>query len=191
MITLSANSRGSNEPSLDSQRVQAVFQEHVQDLKRFLLGVLKDEATAADALQSTFVKLMEKGHSVQQLDSLKSWLFRVAFNEAMLILRREGVSRKHAERVAWRIETGETARQRINQSMGQLIREEEIEMVRTALDELSDVQRTVVEKRIYEGLKFREIAEQLEVPLGTVLARMQSSLKKLKSLLANRSEWEE
>lgn len=176
---------------MDSQRVQAVYQEHVQDLKRFLLGVLKDETTAADALQSTFIKLMEKGHSVQQLDSLKSWLFRVAFNEAMLILRRDGVSRKHAERVAWQLETGETASQRLNQSMGQLIREEEVEMVRAALDELSEVQRTVVEKRIYEGLKFREIAEQLQVPLGTVLARMQSSLKKLKTVLANRSEWEE
>jgi RNA polymerase sigma factor (sigma-70 family) len=180
---------------MDSQRVQAVYQEHVRDLQRFLLGVLKDEATAADALQSTFIKLMEKGHSVQQLDSLKSWLFRVAFNEAMLVRRREGVSRKHAERVAWRLrtgsETGETAGQRLNQSMGQMIREEEIEMVRTALDELSEVQRAVVEKRIYEGLKFREIAEQLNVPLGTVLARMQSSLKRLKSVLAARSEWEE
>ena len=102
---------------MDSQRVQAVYQKHVGDLQRFLLGVLKDEATAADALQSTFIKLMEKGHSVQQLDSLKSWLFQVAFNEAMLIRRREEISRKHAERVAWRLnigsETGETASQRL------------------------------------------------------------------------------
>ena len=171
--------------------MQAFYQEHVQDLQRFLLGVLKDEATAADALQSTFIKLMEKGHSVQNLDSLKSWLFRVAYNEAMLVRRKEGVSRKHAERVAWRLrietDTGGTASQR----MRQLIREEEIEMVRTALDELSDVQRMVVEKRIYEGLKFREIAEQLDVPLGTVLARMQLSFFFFFSVLSARREWED
>ena len=79
----------------------------------------------------------------------------------------------------------------MEEAVGRLIREEEIEMVRTALNELSDVQRAVVEKRIYEGLKFREIAQQLNVPLGTVLARMQSSLKKLKSVLADGRESEE
>ena len=134
---------------------------------------------------------MEKGHSVQKVDSLKSWLFRVAYNEAMLVKRKEGVSRKHIERVAWRLRIETDAGGTASQRVGQLIREEEIEMVRAALNELTDVQRTVVEKRIYEGLKFREIAEQLNVPLGTVLARMQSSLKKLKSVLAAHEEWED
>ena len=188
---MTSNSPGSHEPSLDPQQIHAVYQEHFQDLQRFLLGVLKDEAAAADALQSTFIKLMEKGHSVQNIDSLKSWLFRVAYNEAMLVRRKEGVSRKHVEKVAWRLKIESDIRGTASQKIGQLIREEEIEMVRVALDELTDVQRAVVEKRIYEGLKFREIAEQLKVPLGTVLARMQSSLKKLKSVLAAREEWED
>ena len=79
----------------------------------------------------------------------------------------------------------------LGQSVERAIRQEDIELVRKALDELSDVQRQVVEKRIYEGLKFREIAQELDVPLGTVLARMQSSLKKLKPILMARSEWQD
>ncbi len=183
---MTVNPSGPHQPSLDSERVQAAYQKYADDLRRFLLGVLRNETAAADALQSTFIKLMEKGHSVRQLDSLKSWLFQVAFNEAMLIRRREGISRKHAERVAWRLKMRADADEvnpQIGQALSQIIRDEDVAMVRSALAELTEAQRVVVKKRIYEELKFREIAEQLDVPLGTVLARMQSGLKKLKSVL--------
>jgi len=60
------------------------------------------------------------------------------------------------------------------------LKNEQAEQVRAAIESLSADQQTVVRKRIYEGLKFREIAEELDVPLGTILARMQAALKKLK-----------
>ncbi len=191
---MTADSPIPNEPSIDHEKVKEVYQEHAAALERFLLGVLKDEAAAADALQSTFIKLIEKGHSVQQEGAFKSWLFRVAFNEAMLIRRRDAINRKHAEKVAWRQELHLGDRDtlsQLGQSVERAMRQEDIELVRNALDELSEVQRQVVEKRIYQGLKFREIADELDVPLGTVLARMQSSLKKLKLILQARSEWED
>jgi RNA polymerase sigma-70 factor (ECF subfamily) len=178
---------------LDSEKVRLVYEEYAEGLQRFLLGVLKDESAAADALQSTFIKLIEKGHSVQQKDSIKSWLFRVAFNEAMLIRRREAISRKHAEGVAWKLQlrlgTADADNRKLSHSVEHAIRQEDIALVRKALDQLSEPQREVVRKRIYEGLKFREIAEELDIPLGTVLARMQSSLKKLKPILAHKTEW--
>ena len=186
---LTADSSNPIEPFMDSEKVQSVYQDLAVGLKRFLLGVLNDESAATDALQATFIKLMEKGHLVQQEDSIKSWLFRVAFNEAMLMRRRETMMRRHAERVAWKIQVRLSGVDGVGQSVEHVIRQEEMEMVRAALNELSPVQREVVEKRIYEGLKFREIAEQLNVPLGTVLARMQSSLKKLKPILAARTDW--
>ena len=186
---LTADSSNPIEPFMDSEKVQSVYQDHAVGLKRFLLGVLNDESAATDALQATFIKLMEKGHLVQQEDSIKSWLFRVAFNEAMLMRRRETMMRRHAERVAWKIQVRLSGVDGVGQSVEHVIRQEEMEMVRAALNELSPVQREVVEKRIYEGLKFREIAEQLNVPLGTVLARMQSSLNKLKPILAARTDW--
>ncbi len=178
---------------MDIEKVQMVYQEYAEDLQRFLLGVLRDESAAADALQSTFIKLIEKGHSVQQEDSIKAWLFRVAFNEAMLIRRREAISRKHAEGVAWKLQlrlgSSDAGSRQLSQSVEHAVRQEDIELVRMALNELSGPQREVVKKRIYEGLKFREIAEELDVPLGTVLARMQSSLKKLKPILAHKIDW--
>ncbi len=174
-------------PRLDTERVQAIYSEHCLALERFLIGVLRDEAAAADALQTTFTRLIEKGHLVQQQDSMKSWLFRVAFNEAMLIRRKETTSKKHAENVAWKFQgqlgADRGADHRLSQSVHHAIQQEDIKQVRAALDQLPLPQREVVKKRIYEGLKFREIADDLNVPLGTVLARMQAGLKKLKPLL--------
>ena len=177
---------------MDQDKIRSVYEEHRLALERFLIGVLRDEAAAADALQTTFTRLLEKGHMVQQLDSLKSWLFRVAFNEAMLIRRKESISKKHAENVAWKIQVQSGADkgtdQRLSQSVHYAIQQEDIKRVREALTRLPESQREVVEKRIYDGLKFREIADELDVPLGTVLARMQAGLKKLKPILKSIDE---
>jgi len=171
----------------DQARAKLIYEEHAVGLSRFLLGLLRNEAAAADALQTTFIRLLEKGHMVQQQDSIKSWLFRVAYNEAMLIRRRESIGRKHAEGVAWKVQMQGSADHgtddRLSQSVHFAIRQEDIKQVREALLRLPDNQRIVVEKRIYDGLKFREIADELNVPLGTVLARMQAALKKLKPIL--------
>jgi RNA polymerase sigma-70 factor (ECF subfamily) len=177
-----------DDPIFDRARIELVYQEYAVSLKRFLLGVLKDDAATGDALQATFIKLMEKGHLIEQESSIKSWLFRVAFNEAMLVKRRNATKRKHAESVAihWQSRRGDAGDGPLGPAIEQITRQEDIELVRAALDELSDVQRQVLKCRIYEDKKFREIADELDVPLGTVLARMQSALKKLKPILAAR-----
>ena len=184
---VTSDSSKPNPQLFDTAKAELVYQEHSVGLSRFLLGLLRNEAAAADALQTTFIRLLEKGHTVQQQDSLKSWLFRVAYNEAMLIRRKASISRKHAEKVAWKVQSlGSADRgtdERLSQSVHFAIQQEDIKQVREALTRLPEAQRIVVEMRIYEGLKFREIADQLDEPLGTVLARMQAGLKKLKPIL--------
>ena len=181
------NSNTSNPTPLSPEKVQAIYDEHCEALQRFLVGVLRDSSTAADALQSCFMKLMEKGHLVQQQESIRSWLFRVAFNEAMLIKRRVSTNRKHAPSIAWKAQLSAGAEKgtdsKLSQSVHFAIQQEDIARVREALQQIPEPQRRVVELRIYEGLKFREIAEQLDEPLGTVLARMQAGLRKLKPIL--------
>lgn len=173
---------------LDPKRIKALYDQFSEGLQRFLLGVLKEPAAAEDALQNTFLRLAERGHQVQNQDSIKSWLYQVAFNEAMLVRRKQATGQRHQEKVAWHYQTRLPADQAdsSNQVVQDLLRREQIEQIRQALEKLSPAQRIVVEKRIYEGKKFREIAEDLKIPLATVLARMQTSLKKLKPVLTNR-----
>jgi RNA polymerase sigma-70 factor (ECF subfamily) len=157
--------------------IEAAYQQHADALRWFLCGVLRNDALVADALQATFLKLMQQGDKLRDIASLKSWLFQVAFNEAMLVKRKNKVVRDHSQQVAWRTEAirkGENSPEEV------ALLDEQVDQVRVAIESLSADHQMVVRKRIYEGLKFREIAEELDVPLGTILARMQSALKKLK-----------
>lgn len=157
--------------------IEAAYQQHSESLRWFLCGVLRNDAMVADALQATFLKLMQQSEKLRDASAVKSWLFQVAFNEAMLVKRKSKVARDHSQKVAWRVEAiraGEGSPEE------PALKSEQAERVREAIESLSADQQAVVRKRIYEGLKFREIAEELDVPLGTVLARMQAALKKLK-----------
>ena len=171
---------------LDRDVVQAVFDLHAQRMKSFLLGVLKDDAEANDAIQATFVQLMEKGHTIKSGDLMgsaaKSWLYRVAFNQAMLVKRKRKVAVRHQEKVAWLLDSRLKQGQSLEPSEA-TIRDEQFERVRRALEQLPEEQKLIVRTRIHEGLKFREIAEQFDIPLGTVLSRMQAGLKRLRLIL--------
>lgn len=163
---------GPDEGRLDPAVVAGLYEEYGSELRAFLTGVLRDSGLAGDALQSTFVKAVERGHSAQA-DSLKGWLFRVAYHEAMAIRRRQKLQKKSQQRLAWNFEQSNPSPEET------VVRREQIECVRAAMDELPPEQRQVVHMRIYDEKTFAVIAEELELPLGTVLTRMRLALRKL------------
>lgn len=158
---------------IDPAVVAALFLEQEGALRRFLVGVLRDRQMANDALQNTFAKMIERGHEVQE-ESRKAWLFRVAFNEAMLLRRRGSTGDRVLRQAVW------TRRQEETRSDERLIQLEEVEKVRDALDQLPSDQQRIVRMRIYEEKTFAVIAEELGIPLGTALARMRAALGKLR-----------
>jgi len=159
---------------LDPSLVAALYVEHGEELRRFLLGILRDAQLAADVLQATFAKMVQRGHETRQ-ETRKAWLFRVAYHEAMAIRRREGVGDKVLRRVAWH--TNGTA----GPADEPVIRFEAVTAVREALDALPPDQRQVVRMRIYDEKTFATIAKELKIPLGTALGRMRSALIKLRA----------
>src|SRR5580658_5361744 len=86
-----------DEPTrIDPAIVAGLFVEHADELRRFLQGVLRNHDQASDVLQVTFAKAIELGHTARE-ETLKGWLFRVAFHEAAL-LRRRGQVHEHSLR---------------------------------------------------------------------------------------------
>jgi len=156
--------------------VASLYLEHGDELRRFLLGLLRDSQLAADVLQATFAKMIERGHETRE-ESRKAWLFRVAYHEAMAVRRRAGVSDRVYRQVAW--QTADSAAAADEPA----IRFESVEAVKAALDELPPEQRQMVQMRIYEEKTFAVIAAELQIPLGTALGRMRAALQKLRSRL--------
>lgn len=161
---------------IDPGVVAALFLEHAEELRRFLIGILRDHNTAADVLQLTFTKAIERGHTARE-ETLKGWLFRVAYNEAIVVKRRQAVQSRAVQALGTAGEKPSAAPE------SRLVRWEDVERVRRALDGLPPEQAQVVRMRMYDEKKFVEIAGELQLPLGTVLTRMQAALKKLKKAL--------
>jgi len=158
--------------------VAALYLEHADELRRFLTGVLHDADLAGDVLQAAFARLIELGHTVREGASRKSWLFSVAYHEALAIRRRAATEQKVVGRLAaGRDEAG------AERADARMVRWETVERVRAALNRLPPEQCEVVRRRIVEEQKFAEIAAQLKLPLGTVLSRMQLALAKLRKSL--------
>lgn len=164
---------------LDPAVVKALFEEHSDELLRFLIGVVRDHQLASDALQAAFTKMIERGHETKE-ESRKAWLFRVAYNEALVVRRRQKTGKNVLERVAWSAD-----RYHIDNS---LIRDEDAEQVRLAIDQLPTEQQQIVRMRIYEEKTFAVIADELKIPLGTALGRMRAALAKLRDKLGHMPE---
>ena len=167
-------SQASADVRLDPLTVSTLYAQHSDELRRFLVGVLGDHHLAADVLQLTFTKAIEVGHTARA-ESLKAWLFSVAYNEAMAIRRRQGVHERAARSVSCNFKPSETAE-------ASLTRIETVQLVQAALEQLPPEQRTVVQLRIYDQMKFVQIADELKLPLGTVLSRMHTALRKLRKV---------
>jgi len=154
-----------------------LFREQRLPLQQFLLGMLRNRAEADDALQQVFLKLVENWATLR-LDTAKSWLFTVAYHEAMAARRRrfrqESALAELWSRPVWQSQASppDAAERR-----------EEIEIVRSSLDALPAAQREVVERRMFRNQTFQTIANELGCPLGTVLTRMRLALKALGGLL--------
>lgn len=161
---------------IDQAVVQTLYVQHGEELLRFLVGVLRDQSLARDVLQTSLAKLIQRGHEARP-ESRKSWLFRVAFHEAMLAKRRKATDDRAMRKV------GEsTAPPQVTAEDG-LVRKEVVEAVRDAMERLPIEQQRVVRLRVYEGLTFAEIARELKIPLGTALSRMQAALTRLRTRL--------
>lgn len=145
----------------------------------FAYRMLGDREHAEELLQEVFLRAWRRGSRFSDTrGSLISWLLSITHNMAIDELRKQQRRPRKAESaepktllaalpdVAEPVET-------------QAILADRQRMVRSALAELPDAQRQVLEMGYFNGLTQREIAEQMDVPLGTIKTRMRLGLRKL------------
>ena len=176
-----AESPHHDDDSQESPRVRQwreVFEATESGLRAFLRGRLAQPVDVDDCLQAVFVKLIQQASkpddNVAPL-ARRAWLFRVAANEAAALWRRKASTEKMMSR------HGSSEDDIQVDAAEKVILTESTIRLRLAVNALPEPMRDVVRLRIEEDLTFQQIADRLQIPLGTALTRMRRALERLKS----------
>jgi RNA polymerase sigma-70 factor (ECF subfamily) len=149
---------------------------------RVAYRLLANEADALDAVQDGFVKVVRHIGRFRGRSSLKTWVLRVVSNAALDLGRQR---RRRAVRLATAAVGRPTAYDPNDRPDG-LDREDLRDLVAAALAELPEAQRQTFVLHVEAGLSYKDVAEALNVPIGTVMSRLFFARKKLQALLADR-----
>jgi RNA polymerase sigma-70 factor (ECF subfamily) len=135
-----------------------------------------DATLAEDIAQEAFVRVWNKLPTFRPEGSFKGWLCRIAANLTIDALRRRKPTVDIAETSLPALADGPEA---------SVLREERAAAVREAITSLPLHSRTALVLREYEGLSYKEIADVLDIPLGTVKSRLSDARLRLQSQLAS------
>ncbi|HYF70585.1 MAG TPA: RNA polymerase sigma factor [Ohtaekwangia sp.] len=151
-----------------------------------------DHDLAMEVTQRTFISMCKNLAGLQDNARFKSWLYKIAVNYCREEARKKKGNRSLSFDVVWNREAEDSPRwesssQRYDNPESQFQQAELSDILQQALLELSDEQREVVIMKEFEGLKFREIAEALNVSENTVKSRMYYGLDGLKKILQKKN----
>ncbi|MEN1679107.1 MAG: RNA polymerase sigma factor [Planctomycetota bacterium] len=168
-----------------SGHLATLIKRYERELYNYLRRFLGDAVLAEDAFQAAFLQVHLKGSMFDQKRKFRPWLYTIATNQAIDIQRR---NRRHQLVSLDRPNTAD------HQEVGALVdllksREtnpserfdsgERTEWVRQAVAALPEQLRSAVSLVYFRGLKYREAAVELSVPVGTVKSRLHSAIGRL------------
>ena len=156
-----------------------------RELYSYLKRYLGDAEMAEDIFQTAFLHVHLKCELFEEGRRFRPWLYTIATNAAIDARRR---NKRH------RIVSLDTPREQENEEVGRLVnllesgelgptgsaeRAEASRLVRQTLEQLPESMHTVIQLVYYQGMKYREAAEVLDVPVGTVKSRLHAAIAKL------------
>ena len=162
----------------DEAALREIFRANSPAVYGLAMRVLGDETLSEDVTQDVFVRLWtEPGRFDPNRGPLRAYLLAMAHSRAVERVRaEESLRRRH-----------ETASRQPSVTMDDpdrvvLARDVEV-AVRHALADLPDAQRVPIEMAYFEGLSYRQVAEALDEPEGTVKYRIRMGMQKLRAAL--------
>lgn len=171
----------------DKNAYRPLVERYQQRLHAMVYGMVRDPEEARDIVQNAFIKAYQNLASFRIESSFYTWLYRIAMNLAIdsSRMRKRRKTSSFDDGVASRDEDGAFLEQHhIESPHRALARKELHERILRAMDELTEEQREVILLREVEGLSYKEIAETMSIPEGTVMSRLFYARKKLQALLS-------
>jgi RNA polymerase sigma-70 factor (ECF subfamily) len=154
---------------------EQIVEDHYQGLYRFALSMCRSESTAQDLVQQTFLQWAKKGHTLREASKVKTWLFTTIYREWLGIARKQ---KKHEE-IEFEPELHGAPQ---DDDPGEEPRFDAL-MLNSALEQLDPAYRAPLVLFYMKELSYRDIAETLGVPVGTVMSRLSRAKDKLRAIL--------
>jgi RNA polymerase sigma-70 factor (ECF subfamily) len=143
---------------------------------RVVYRLCGDTGLAEDMAQEAFLRSWVNLSSFRPQSSLRNWLYQIAVNATLDVLRRrpdEAIEDEAVQMVPDQAAGPEAT----------LIENERVALLQQAMHALPEAARSVLVLREYGGLSYQEIASALDIPVGTVMSRLNYARNRLRELL--------
>lgn len=171
----------------DQAAYAQLVEENAGKIYRLALRMLGNEADAEDILQETFLSAFNSIGKFQARSSLSTWLYRIATNAALMRLRRKEPDQISVDEPIERDDGDMMPRQFFDFCClpeESLLREEAMEKMANAVEDLSPTLRSVFVLRDIEGLSTEETAQALDLSISAVKSRLMRARLKLREELS-------
>jgi len=158
----------------DSLAFELLIRRYEKPLYDFVVRSLWDTDMAEDIVQETFVKVFLKSNQFKGEAKFKTWLFQIAINQVRNLYRS-----KKRNPVNFIPDADIDAVPDLQTVTGEFLNVEKKQLMRQLIEQLPDKQKNVLLLRVYQELKFEEIAEVVGSPVGTVKANYHHAINSL------------
>ena len=173
------------------QAYELLIARYQQPVYNLVFRLLSDQSDALDVVQEVFLKVFRNVGSFRGQSSLKTWIYRIAVNEAYN--HRRWFSRHRKQEVGLETDDDNRSYQEklsdSSQSPFEFVLSQETQaLIEEALQDMKPAFRSAVVLRDIEDLSYEEIAEVLQISLGTVKSRILRGREALRKTLVERLE---
>ena len=155
---------------------KVVYEEYFAKLSQFIFKMSRDENLAEEIVQRTMIKVWEQRDKIILTTSLKSYLYKVSYNEYLMYLRTKSKFPNIEDAVIEAID--EIEDEQDNQIL--------LDKIRKEIDNLPPKCREVFILSKINGMKYKEIAEQLNISTKTIESHMTKALKQIREALTEK-----